>query len=148
MDRFSKSSKLIPMKGLSTTFGATKVLFQNGFHHFGLPKDILSDRGPKLISRVWQAFFKLLGITIALFSRYHIQTNGQTVRKIQEIRKYLRSYCHQDQNSWSWFFPWTEYAQNSLRQSNLLWAYSVPVCAWIPTTLIPMVRRAIEGSSC
>lgn len=62
---------------------------------------------------VWQAFFQLLGVTICLSLGYHQQSNGQTERKIQEIGRYLRSYCHNHQHSWSCWFPWADYAQNS-----------------------------------
>ncbi len=57
-----------------------EALFQNVFRHFGLPEDIdsVSDRGPQFISRVWQAFFKLLGVSVSLTSGYHPQTNSQT----------------------------------------------------------------------
>ncbi|KAL1260065.1 hypothetical protein QQF64_007892 [Cirrhinus molitorella] len=41
-------------------------------------------------------------------SGYHPQTNGQTERKIQELGRYLRSYCAEDQHSWSRFLPWAE----------------------------------------
>ncbi|KAG1925681.1 retrotransposable element [Pimephales promelas] len=42
---------------------------------------------------------------------------GQTERKIQEIGRYLRSYCHDHQDCWSRYLPWAENAQISLRQS-------------------------------
>ncbi len=101
VDRFSKACKPIHLKGLPTAFEAAEALFQNVFRHFGLPEDIVSDRGPQFVSRVWQAFFKLLGVSVSLSSGYHPQTNGQTERKVQEIGRYLRSYCHQNQDSWS-----------------------------------------------
>ncbi|KAG1929978.1 retrotransposable element [Pimephales promelas] len=44
-------------------------------------------------------------------------SNGQTERKIQEIGRYLRSYCHDHQDCWSRYLPWAEHAQNSLRQT-------------------------------
>ncbi|KAK3505691.1 hypothetical protein QTP70_004435, partial [Hemibagrus guttatus] len=69
------------------------------------------------LSRVWRAFFKRLGVTISLSSGYHPQTNGQTERKIQEIGRFPRTFCHSHQESWSQFLGWAEYAQNSLRQS-------------------------------
>lgn len=116
VDRFSKSCKFIPLKGLPTAFETAEHLFQSVFRHFGLPEEIVSDRGPQFISHVWKAFFKLLGISVNLSSGYHPQTNGQTERKIQELGRYLRSYCSDDQHSWSRFLPWAEYAQNSLRQ--------------------------------
>ncbi|KAI2645103.1 Transposon Ty3-G Gag-Pol polyprotein [Labeo rohita] len=37
---------------------------------------------------------------------YHPQMNGQTERKILELGRYLRSYCSEDQHSWSRFLPW------------------------------------------
>ncbi len=128
--------KLLPLKGLPTAFEAAEALFQNVFHHFGLPEDIdsVSDRGPQFISRVWQAFFKLLGVSVSLTSGYHPQTNSQTERKVQESGRYLRSYCHQNQDNWSQFLPWAEYAQNSLRQSTtgltLFLGYQPPLFPW------------------
>ncbi|KAL0173914.1 hypothetical protein M9458_029882, partial [Cirrhinus mrigala] len=91
-------------------------LFQHLFRNFGLPEKIVSDRSPQLISHIWKAFFKLLVISVNLSSGYHPQTNGQTERKIQQLRRYLWSYCQEDQHSWSRFLLWAEYAQNSLRQ--------------------------------
>ncbi|KAK3543083.1 hypothetical protein QTP70_010570 [Hemibagrus guttatus] len=42
--------------------------------------------------------------------------NRQKERKIQEIGRYLRTFCHGHQDSWSQYLGWAEYAQNSLRQ--------------------------------
>ncbi|KAI2644447.1 Transposon Tf2-9 polyprotein [Labeo rohita] len=116
LDRFSKACKFIPLRGLPTAVDTAELLFQHTFRHFGLPEEIVSDRGPQFISHVWKAFFKSLGISVSLSSGSHPQTNGQTERKIQDLGRYLRSYCSEDQHSWSRFLPWAEYAQNSLRQ--------------------------------
>ncbi|KAI2645796.1 Transposon Tf2-8 polyprotein [Labeo rohita] len=116
VDRFSKSCKFLPLKGLPTALETVEHLFQQVFRHFGLPEEFVSDRGPQFISHVWKAFFKLLGVSVNLSSGYHPQTNGQTEKKIQELGRYLRAYCHEDQHSWSRFLPWAEYAQNPLRQ--------------------------------
>ncbi|KAI2647229.1 Transposon Tf2-9 polyprotein [Labeo rohita] len=71
--------------GLPTAMETAEILFQHLFHHFGLPEEIVSDRGPQFISHVWKAFFKQLGVSVNLSSGYHPQTNGQTERKIQEL---------------------------------------------------------------
>ncbi|KAL0152701.1 hypothetical protein M9458_052424, partial [Cirrhinus mrigala] len=118
VDRFSKMCKLIPLKGLPTAMEAAEHLFHHVFRQFGIPEEIVSDRGPQFISHVWKAFFKLLGVSVNLSSGYHPQTNCQTERKIQELGRYLRAYCQEDQHSWSRFLPWAEYAQNSLRQDS------------------------------
>ncbi len=115
VDRFSKACRLVPLKGLPTAMETAEVLFNHIFRNFGIPEDIVSDRGPQFISRVWRSF-SLLGVTISLSFGYHPQSNGQTERKIQEIGRYLRTFCHSHQNSWNRFIAWAEYAQNSLRQ--------------------------------
>ncbi|KAL0165965.1 hypothetical protein M9458_037809, partial [Cirrhinus mrigala] len=116
VDRFSKFCRLLPLKGLPTAMETAECLFNHVFRYYGIPEDIVSDRGPQFISRVWKSFFKLLGVTVSLSSGYHPQTNGQTERKIQEVGRFLRTFCHGHQNSWNQFLGWAEYAQNSLRQ--------------------------------
>ncbi len=118
VDRFSKACKLIPLPGLPTALVTAESLFNQVFRHFGIPEDIVSDRGPQFISRVWKAFFSLLGVTISLTSGYHPQANGQTERKVQEINRFLlRTFCQNHQDTWNQFLAWAEYAQNSLHQT-------------------------------
>lgn len=84
VDWFSKACRLIPLKGLPTALEAAEGLFQHLFRNFGIPEDIVSDRGPQIVSRVWKAFFHRLDVTVSLTSGYHLQSNGQTECKIQE----------------------------------------------------------------
>ncbi|KAL0194826.1 hypothetical protein M9458_008398, partial [Cirrhinus mrigala] len=103
--------------GLTTAWKTAQLLFDHVFRPYGLPEDIVSDRGPQFISRVWRAFFRLLGVTVSLSSGYHPQTNGQTERKIQEVGRFLRTFCHGHQSIWNQYLGWAEYVQNSLRQA-------------------------------
>ncbi len=127
VDRFSKACKLIPLRGLPSALETAEHLFQQVFRNFEVPKNIVSDRGPQVISHVWKAFFRLLGVTVSLSSGYHPQTNSQTERKIQELGRYLRAYCQEDQHSWP---------------------NPVPVHTRLPTPALPVDGRAIRGSSC
>ncbi len=137
VDRFSKACHLVPLKGLPTAMETAEVLFNHVFRNCGIPEYIVSDRGPQFISRVWRAFCSLLGVTISLSSGYHPQSNGQTERKIQEIGRYLHTFCHGHQNSWNRFLAWAEYAQNSLRQPSMnltpfqcVLCYQPPLFPW------------------
>ncbi|KAK3558586.1 hypothetical protein QTP86_021683, partial [Hemibagrus guttatus] len=112
VDRFSKGCKLIPLKGSPTAMQTAEAMFQHVFRNFGLPKDIVSDRGPQFTSRVWGSLCEQLGVSLS--SGYHPQSNGQAERLNQEIRRFLRSYSSREQQRWSEFLPWAEYAQNSL----------------------------------
>ncbi|KAK3531965.1 hypothetical protein QTP86_002246 [Hemibagrus guttatus] len=92
-DRFSKACQLVPLKGLPTAMEMATTLFNQVFCTYGLPEDIVSDRGPQFTLWVWKAFCTLLGINVSLSSGYHPQSEGQMVRLNQEIGWYLRSYC-------------------------------------------------------
>ncbi len=116
IDSFSKACRLIPLVKLPTAFETAEILLEQVFRFYGLPEDIVSDRGPQFTSRVWSAFCQHLNINISLTSGYHPQSNGQVERLNQELTRFLRSYCHQNQNDWSRFLLWAEYAQNSLHK--------------------------------
>ncbi|KAK3513487.1 hypothetical protein QTP70_015506, partial [Hemibagrus guttatus] len=118
VDRFSKGCKLVPLKGLPTAMQTADAMFAHVFRNFGLPEDIVSDRGPQFTSRVWRVLCARLDIGVSLSSSHHPQSNGQAERLNQEIGRFLRSYCSREQQRWSEFLPWAKYAQNSLTHSS------------------------------
>ncbi len=114
--QFSKACRLIPLPKLPTAFETAEDLLEKVFHFYGIPKDIVSDRGPQFTSRVWKSFCQQLHINVSLTSGYHPQSNGQVERLNQEITRYIRFYCHQNQSDRSRFLIWAEYAQNTLHK--------------------------------
>ncbi|KAK3569659.1 hypothetical protein QTP86_002643 [Hemibagrus guttatus] len=62
VDQFSKGCRLIPLKGLPTAMQSAEAMFQHVFRNFGLPEDIVSDRGSQFTSRVWGSLCARLGI--------------------------------------------------------------------------------------
>ena len=81
------------------------MLFEQVFRHYGLPEDIVSDRGPQFTSRVWKAFMGKLGVAVSLTSGYSPQSNGQVERTNQELGRFLRSYCMDRQAEGGQFLP-------------------------------------------
>lgn len=62
INRFSKACSLIPIPKLPTAVETAELLCNQVFRYYGLPEDIVSDKGPQFTSRVWSAFFKNLKI--------------------------------------------------------------------------------------
>ncbi len=92
IDRFSKACRLIPLPKIPTALETAEVLCNYVFRFYGLPEDIVSDRGPQFTSHVWSAFCCQLNINVSLTSGYHPQANGQVERLNQELTCFLRSY--------------------------------------------------------
>ncbi|KAL0192337.1 hypothetical protein M9458_010633, partial [Cirrhinus mrigala] len=116
VDRFSKACGFIPLPKLLSALETAEALCDQVFRFYGLPEDILSDRGPQFTSRLWASFCKLLNINVSLTSGYHPQSNGHAERLNQELTRFLRAYSQQNQSDWSRYLLWAEYAQNSLRK--------------------------------
>ncbi|KAK1797509.1 hypothetical protein P4O66_000801 [Electrophorus voltai] len=104
----------ILLKTLRTVLETADLLFRQVFHRFGLPEDIVSDRGPQFTSWICKELLGKLNITVSLISGYHPQANGQAERANHKLDKFLRLYCQHHPERWSAYLPWAEYVQNSL----------------------------------
>ncbi|KAK2908400.1 hypothetical protein Q8A73_009473 [Channa argus] len=117
IDRFSKAVHFVPLPKLPTATETAELLNQHVLRLHGIPRDIVSDRGPQFVSQVWKAFCKALGATVSLSSGFHPQSNGQTERANQSLETALRCVTSSNPATWSSFIPWIEYAHNSLTSS-------------------------------
>jgi len=61
VDRFSKMAHFIPTKENAMAQETRRLFFTHVFKHYGLPKDIASDRDPKFTSKFWRALWKCMG---------------------------------------------------------------------------------------
>lgn len=105
---------LLPLPTLPRAFTTAELLFNHILRNFGLPEDIVSDRGVQFTSHVWKAFMDKLGITMSLTSGYHPQANSQVNQANQEIGTFCHTSCSDNQEDWSCFLPRAEYVQNTL----------------------------------
>lgn len=99
-----KSSHLAPA-GLLQKLETGDLLMQYVFHLHGLPRDIVSDRGPWYTSRVWRSFCAALSTSVSHSSGYHSQSNGQTERMNQSLENALRGVAARHHSTWSTYLP-------------------------------------------
>uniref|UniRef100_A0A4W5R6M5 Gypsy retrotransposon integrase-like protein 1 n=1 Tax=Hucho hucho TaxID=62062 RepID=A0A4W5R6M5_9TELE len=118
IDRFSKAARFVPLTKLPSAKETAELVINHVFRVFGIPQDMVSDRGPQFASRFWKAFCQLIGATASLSSGYHPESNGQTERMNQELETALRCMASNIPSTWSSFIVWAEYAHNTLRSSS------------------------------
>lgn len=76
--------RLIPLSSIPSAFTTAELLFDQMFRYFGIPEEIVGDRGPQFMSLVWSSFMSKMGTTINLTSVYHPQANSQVEQANQK----------------------------------------------------------------
>lgn len=121
IDRFSKMVHFIPCSESSTSMDLAKIYLNHVFKLHGLPKSIISDRGPIFVSKFWTELLKLLSVKSIKSSAYHPQTDGQTERANGVVETYLRFFMNDNQDNWARLLPLAEFAiNNSIHTSTKL----------------------------
>jgi transposase InsO family protein len=75
VDRFTKVAHFLPVKALYPTRTYAELYIARIMSLHGVPKTIVSDRGPQFISRFWEEFHKSFGTKLIHSSAYHPQTS-------------------------------------------------------------------------
>ncbi|MBW0503376.1 hypothetical protein O181_043091 [Austropuccinia psidii MF-1] len=93
VDRYSKSVRCLPFHKEDTAMYKALLLWNNIISTCGVPKIIISDRGPKFTSEFWSNLYDMLGTNLAFATSYHPQTDGLAERMIQTMEDILRRFC-------------------------------------------------------
>ena len=84
----------------------------------GLLRGIVSDRDTKFTSNFWCEVFKIMGTTLMMSSRFHLQMDGQTERANRSIEEMLRAYVDKRQNDWDERLGMVEFVYNNVVHSS------------------------------
>ena len=117
IDHYSKQVHVIPTTSEVDAEGVADIHYREIFRLHGIPTKIVSDRGPQFAARIMKALYNRLGITHALTTAYHPQSNGQTERANQEVERHLRLFTNSRQDDWVKYLPSAEFVLNSRRHS-------------------------------
>ncbi|KAL2231996.1 UNVERIFIED_CONTAM: Transposon Tf2-11 polyprotein [Sesamum indicum] len=100
VDRLSKYATFIAAPKHVTAEGTAHLFYKHIVKHWGLPKDIVSDRDSRFTGVFRTELFKLLGSTRSMSSSYHPQSDGQTKRFNSTLEDYLRHFVRGTQKDW------------------------------------------------
>ena len=88
VDAYSKWPEVIgPMR--STNADATTTAMRNIFSRYGIPDQVVSDRGPPFQSADYEDFLRKNTAQRVLVSPYHQSSNGQVERFIQTFKRFF-----------------------------------------------------------
>jgi len=93
-DRFSKMSHFVVTTEKTTAEELARLFRDNVWKLHGLPKSVISNKGPQFVAGLTKELNKMLGIETKLSIAYHLQTDRQTERMNQELEQYLRMYVN------------------------------------------------------
>lgn len=113
VDRFTKMFHALPTMSTITSEGLARLYRDNVWKLHGLPKKVISDRGPQFASKFMMDLNHTLGITTALSTAYHPQTDGQTERVNQDVEQYLRLFVNYRQDDWADWLSLAEFTCNN-----------------------------------
>ena len=109
----SKAALFFPCKESLGTEELAKLYFTKVFPHYGIPNKIISDRDPRLTSKLAKEICHEAGIDQNISTAYHPQTDGQSEQTNQTLETYLRIFCNEQQNDWARWIPLAQYTLNS-----------------------------------
>jgi hypothetical protein len=113
IDHYSKQVHVLPTTSDADAERIADIHYREIFRLHGIPTKVVSDRGPQFAARFTKALYHKLGITHALTTAYHPQSNGQTERANQEVERHLRLFTNSRQDDWVTFLPTAEFVLNN-----------------------------------
>ncbi|KAD4584729.1 hypothetical protein E3N88_22330 [Mikania micrantha] len=117
VDRLTKFAHFIPLRLHYTATSLSTIFLDQIYKLHGLPKTILSYRGPIFLSKFWKELFPSVGTTLMHSSAYHPQTEGQTEVVNRTLESYLRCFTCDEPTQWSKYLYLAEFWYNTSHHS-------------------------------
>jgi transposase InsO family protein len=119
IDWLTKSAHFLPVKTYYPVITYAQMYVARILSLHGVPKTIVSDRGPQFLSKFWEELHKSLGTKLLHNSAYHPQTSGQTERVNQILKDMLRACVLEFPQKWDDCLPLAEFSYNNNYQESI-----------------------------
>ena len=108
IDSITKHAHFVSTVTTISAAGAAHLFLNHVWKHHGLPRKVVSDRGPHFVAEFTWELYRLLGIKLAATMAYHPQGDGQTEWVNQELEQYLHLFTNQRQDYLVGLLPFTK----------------------------------------
>jgi len=112
VDSISKRIHFVLTHMTVTAEGAARLFLHHVWKLHGLPKRVVSDRGPQFVASFTKELYRL-GIRLSSSTAWHPQTDGQTERVNQELDQFLRLFINERQDDWYNLLSIAEFQHNN-----------------------------------
>jgi hypothetical protein len=119
IDRLTKIAHFLPVKTDHPVTVYAQLYIARILSLHGVPKTIVSDRGPQFVSKFWEELHKSLGTKLLHSSAYHPQTSRQTEIVNQILEDVLRACVLDFSQKWDECLPLAEFSYNNSYQESI-----------------------------
>jgi hypothetical protein len=119
IDRLTKTAHFLPVKTYYPVITYAQIYVARILSLHGVPKLIVSDRGPQFVSKFWEELHKSSGNKLLYSSAYHPQTSGQTERVNQILEDMLRACVLEFTQKWDDCLPLAKFSYNNSYQESI-----------------------------
>jgi hypothetical protein len=119
IDRLTKIAHFLPVKTKYLVVAYAELYIARILSLHGVPKTIVSNRGPQFVSKFWSELHKSLGTKLLHSSTYHPQTSGQTKRVNQILEDMLQACVLEFPQKWDNCLPLPKFSYNNRYQESI-----------------------------
>ena len=119
MDRLTKVAHFIPVRTKYRPHHYVELYFEHIVRQYGVPRTIISDRGPQFTARFWECLHEQIGTHLVRSSAYHPQTAGQTERVNQILEDMVRACALSSKGSRVKWLLLAEFSYNNSYQESI-----------------------------
>jgi transposase InsO family protein len=143
MDELTRYTEAYPLKNHDAD-SVARVLLDSFITRYGVPREILTDRGAEFIGEIFTTMCRILKIKKLNTCSYRPQGNGANERVHQTLYTFLRNLCRDHPGQWRQFLPYAMYAYHTQHHRSIgmtpqeaLYGYTARVIPFDDATLPP-----------
>jgi hypothetical protein len=119
IDRLTNIAHFLPVKVKYPVITYAELYIARILSLHGVPKTIMSDRGPQFASKFWGELHKSLGTKLLHSSAYHPQTSAHTERVNEILEDMMRACVLEFPQKWDECLPLADFSYNNSYQESI-----------------------------